>query len=216
MVNNAQFHFDEKPPDLGKWFLYGIIAIIIFVVIGWALSSCNVYNKLNKHVPLTTTDSNHLSAACVKTFPASKPIIKQGKTIVRVVTKIDSSNKKKYLSSIDSLLNVIKQKDTCHSINIDSFRTPILNEASNECNPFEDDSIFTTHDTAIIHSSEDSALIFNLRTDNINQSNEVLKANAKIKDRNNLCWILGGMNFLFLIGLGFSVAKIFQKQTATR
>lgn len=196
----------NQPPKKNNWAFYAILILLLF----WALvfhAGCSPYSKIapNHRPPETTQDSTNLSGRCVATFPQKKPVIIPSKPIITVVTKKDTTQSKKLQKTIDSLLDVngvlFGLMDSVKIVNVDSLKRAITNSIVNDCNPFEDDSTFTIHDTAYIYA--DSAMVYNLKSTNAQRDVQIEKLTTQLSDsasdKNKYFWLL----IIAVVGLGW-------------
>lgn len=173
-----------KNPDW--WKLTTWLLVILMCALIWCLTSCNPYKNIapSKRPPETTQDSINLSGRCSATFPQKKPVIIPSKPIITVVTKKDTTQANKLQKTIDSLLDVnnvlFGLMDSVKIVNVDSLKRAIRNSIVNDCNPFEDDTTYTIHDTSYIYA--DSAMVYNLMNANGTQLNKITILTTQLSD----------------------------------
>jgi FtsZ-binding cell division protein ZapB len=186
-----------KEPNIEK----AIIAIIAVVVMALAyfLSGCNptkrAYNGIGKHEPQTTSDTLKLAKRFRSTFKPEPPKVIPGKTIVRTITKMDTSKVKNLQQKVDSLLSHVKG---CP--NLDSLKKVIIKQIADDCKPKHIITTKEVTDTIIIESPtlQSTVYILNQQLKECQSQNEKLTEKlSEMKDKRNY-WRI---RFFILLGI---------------
>lgn len=166
-------HKFEKEPNLEK-VIIAIIALVIMVLV-YFLSGCNptkrAYKGIEKHEPKTTLDTLRLAKRVKSVFKPEPPKVIPGKTIVRTITKMDTSKVNKLQQKVDSLLSGIKG---CP--NLDSIKKIIVAKISSDCKPKNIVTTKTITDTIVVESPalQSSIYILNQQVQTLQSNKETL------------------------------------------
>jgi len=97
---------ENKPYPWKKHLVWYALLLLLSIWAALLFSGCsNAYKKIEKTPPLTEKDSARLSARFLSTYPTKPAKVLPGKTIVKTVTKIDSSKVKSLQDRINKLID---------------------------------------------------------------------------------------------------------------
>jgi FtsZ-binding cell division protein ZapB len=186
-----------KEPNIEKRIL--IILAVIFMALAYFLCGCNptkrAYNGIGKHEPQTASDTLKLAKRFRSTFKPEPPKVIPGKTIVRTITKMDTSKVKNLQEKVDSLLSNVKG---CP--NLDSLKKVIIKQISVDCKPKHIVTTKEVTDTIIIESPtlQSTVYILNQQLKECQSQNEKLTEKlSEMKDKRNY-WRI---RFFILLGI---------------
>lgn len=192
--------------------------ILLVFLVSALLFSCNAYRKISQEPPKTSKDSFYLSMRCSSTFPPLPDKVVKGKIDTVTVLRADNTIEDSLSNTIDSLfranadlydfLNGVK----VNVVNIDSIKQAFKKQIIKDCKPV--DHYFYRTDTAIRHSSEDSALIFMLKGKSakliIENANLTTKLGIYKGQASTRLWIIILLCLLLGGSLYFNIKKIFK------
>ena len=207
----------EKRAKTDFWLLIGAAAVIgIFILY---LTSCSTpYKGIEKKPPLNNKDSSRLAARFKSTFPSPQPKTVPGKTVIKTVTKIDSSKVKSLQDKIDALIDEnLFSKELLNAVpDFDSLKASIRKEIMKDCHPKETTVYQDRVDTIFQDSPQTIAEINLTRLEKDKLREDLIKTTAEKeiykKQAKERLWIIipliAGLLFFGLVGLKKKFTKI--------